>query len=584
VPPMWGSVDRVLSLFRRPGPLEVWHDDAFRLPLPSLEASAGVELRRVDFVAWFLLDRRAIRPTQLRTPAMITYEDAGRVHAASWLEALHHPETLARVFAVDPSEIAVDPILDSVRLGCGATLEAARTALLAKGPTLNLHGGFHHAHRAGGGGFCALNDIAIATAVLRAEGFEGQVCVLDLDAHPPDGVADCMQADPRVWIGSLSGSNWGTLENVDEVVLPEGTEDVAYLEALEGLLRRMPAPKLAFVIAGCDVLAGDRFGMLGLSLGGTRARDIRVAQALCAIPSVWLPGGGYHQDAWRVLAGSALVLAGQTRRRIPHGYDPLSTRYAWVSGQLRPSELQGELELSFEDLEAELAGRPPSSPRLLGYYTRSGIEYALVRMGLWGHLRRLGYEELHVELDDTDAGQRLRVLGTSAGTRHVLVEVVVERRRVGAEDVLFVNWLSLRNPRAAFTLQRPRLPGQDVPGPGMGREATALLGLMARRLGLCGVLFRPAWYHLAYAGRDLFHYVDPERQGRFEALVRDTSHLPLVEVTCAIAEGRVRMNGAPYPWEASDMMYRVTPQPHAASWRARADAERDRVRFELEQA
>ncbi|MGA9520662.1 MAG: histone deacetylase [Myxococcaceae bacterium] len=573
------ALGRLLRLLRPPPHLEVWYDEAYRMPLPSLEAAAGIEPRRVDFVLWFLLDRGVLQRDQVRTPPLITFEDLQRVHPPEYLEALHQPATLARIFGVDPSEIAVDPLLRSVRLGAGGTLEAARSSLARRGPSLNLHGGFHHARVAGGAGFCAVNDIAVAVQALRADGFDGQVVVLDFDAHPPDGTAECLRGDEKCWIGSLSGSRWDGLEGVDEQVLPDRADDATYLAALEALLNRMPAPDLAFVVAGCDVLAGDRFGRLGLTKRGARRRDVLVAKALAGVGAVWLPGGGYHPDAWRVLAGTALVLTGHPHRGIRKSYDPLMSRFVRVSGQLEPTDLHGDLELTFADLEQELFGRPPSNPRLLGFYTASGLEYALYRQGVLGHIQRLGYEKLRVDLDAGDVGQRMRLLGQSDGREHVLIEVVVERQQRGHDEVLFVNWLSLRNPRATFTPSRPQLPGQEVPGLGMGPEATALLGLMARRLGLSAVVFRPAWYHLAYVGRARYRFVDPERQGRFEALVRDLGKLPLLEATRALAEGRVRMNDEPYRWEASDMMYRLEPEEPTDEWNERCEHERERVRF-----
>ncbi len=577
------SLRNLFGLLQRPPQLEVWYDEAYRMPLPSLEAAVGIEPRRVDFVFWFLLQRGVLRRQHVHTPAMVSFEDLLRVHPPEYLEALHQPATLARIFGVDPSEIAVDPLLRSVRLGAGATLEAAQSSLRRRGPSLNLHGGFHHARVASGAGFCAVNDVAVALKTLRSKGFDGQAVVLDFDAHPPDGTAECLRDDPKCWIGSLSGSRWDGLDGVDETVLPENADDAAYLAALEALLARMPRPELAFVIAGCDVLAGDRFGRLGLTLRGVRRRDVLVARALSGVATVWLPGGGYHPDAWKVLAGTALVLSGHPRRGIPKNYDPITSRFSHVSGRLNPSELHGELELSFDDLELDLTGhRTPSNPRLLGFYTASGLEYALHRLGVLGHIRRLGYEQLRVEIDAGDVGQRMRVLGRSDGTEHVLIEAVVERRRMQNEDVLFVNWLSLRNPRASFTTSRPQLPGQEVPGLGMGPEATTLLALMARRLGLSAVVFRPAWYHLAYAGRSRYRFIDPERHGRFEALLRDFQKVPLLEATRALAEGRVRMNGEPYRWEASDMMYELEPEDAPDEWKARCQQERECVRFTRE--
>ena len=83
---------------------------------------------------------------------------------------------------------------------------------------------------------------------------------------------------------------------------------------------------------------------------------------------------------------------------------------------------------------------------------------------------------------------------------------------------------------------------------------------MAARLGLEGVAFRPAAYHLAYGGRDTLQFVDPARQGRFEALVEALRGLPLTDATRAVAEGRVRLNGAKYEWETDEMVHWLEPR------------------------
>ncbi len=103
-----------------------------------------------------------------------------------------------------------------------------------------------------------------------------------------------------------------------------------------------------------------------------------------------------------------------------------------------------------------------------------------------------------------------------------------------------------------------------------------MLARMAVRLGLAGVVIRPAHYPMAYAGRREFAFVDPARQGRFEALVRDVAGRSLLEVTTAMAEGRVRLDGQPYAWEADEMAFWLrrpaAPDPRVA-------AERERCRF-----
>jgi acetoin utilization deacetylase AcuC-like enzyme len=556
----------------------VWYDPRYRLPLSSVEVAAGIEPRRADYAIWWLRECGAVAASSVRAPRRATYDELARVHTPELLDSLARPETLANVFGVDPSDVPVDEVMTTVRLAVGGTIAAAREALRTRAPALNLLGGFHHAAPASAGGFCPLNDVAVAVAALRADGFTGRVAVLDLDAHPPDGIAAALRDDPRRWVGSLSGSDWGPLEGVDETVLPEGAGDATYLEALAGLLARMPRPQLAFVIAGGDVLRGDRFGKLGLSLEGARERDLLVASELEGVPAVWLPGGGYSDASWRALAGSGMAIAAASTEAIPADYDPLSARYARVARELTPSELTDDGELTAEDLEEALGIRPVRQHLLLGFYTQSGFEHALYRYGILEQIERFGYRQFRVAFDTSGMGERARLYGEADGAEHVLVELVLERRRVHGVEVLYVHWVSLRNPRAHFSDLRPPLPGQEVPGLGLAREVGSMLARTAIRLGLGGVVWRPAFFHTAYTARHEFQFIDPARQGRFEALLRDLGRLPLLELTDLLARGQVWMNGAPYAWEADEMAYWLRESPAEPG---EIEAERERVRFTL---
>jgi hypothetical protein len=360
-------------------------------------------------------------------------------------------------------------------------------------------------------------------------------------------------------------------------VIP-GAGDAQYLDVLEGLLGRMPAgPALAFVLAGGDVLAGDALGKLGMSLEGVRRRDLRVCDALLHVPSVWLPAGGYSNSAWRSLAGTGLALAMGTRARIPRSYDPIGVRFAQVAATLDPGALGNDSVLTMDDVAEDLGLRVEKNRLMLGFYSAAGLEHAFSRYGLLHELTRLGYGPFHVEIGYLSPGDRMRLFGKDRqGNEHLLIETMVEKREVAHLPVLYVHWLTLRHPVAAFSDKRPRLPGQEVPGLGLARESTELLQRMAHRLGLKGVAYRPSSYHTAYAGRGQLWFVDPVRQGRFEALVRDLGHLPLVNATKAVAEGRVLLNGEPYAWEPDEMVRWLDPQPLD---RAVVDRERERCRF-----
>jgi acetoin utilization deacetylase AcuC-like enzyme len=563
--------------------LPVWYSPLYRLPLSGPDVAVGMHPRREDRVVWWLVRSGAVRLSDVHVPPRISYDELRRVHSVELLDSLGSATTLARIFVADPAEIVIDEILNTVRLACGGTLAAARVALQRRGPTLNLLGGFHHAAPSAAGRFCLVNDIAVAVAALRAEGFGGRVVMLDLDAHPPDGLAACFEQDAAAWIGSISGSDWGRLSGVDETVLPEGAGDDPYLATLRALLGRMPRAALAFVLAGGDVLAGDSSGRLGLTLEGARRRDLGVARALRGVPSVWVPAAGYHVDSWRLVAGTGMVLASRSMVPIPRRYDPLSARFASISHELRPDDLT-ETAITAADIEEELGLGPQRRRRLfLGYYTEAGAEQALLRFGVLAFVRRLGYGWFRVVVDHVAGlGDRLRLFGQSRGEEHLLVELIAQRRRLAGEDVLHVHWLSLRNPIARFSPARPRLPGQEVPGLGLAREASNIVMLMARRLGLAGVVMCPTDYHMAYGARHSFAFVDARRQGRFEALVRDQGGVPLLKATEAVSEGRVLLDGKPYTWEAEEMALWLRPREDAG--RAEVIArERERCHFTIEE-
>ena len=572
-----GPLGRLLAGRRK---IRVYYDEAFRLPLSGAEAGpAALETRRADEAIHYLLHERAVDSSQVVNPEPMSYEALARVHTGEYLEQLHQPGILAAIFAVDPSDVYVDEVVRSVRLGCGATLDGARFALKKRRPVLNLSGGFHHAGPARGAGFCALNDVAATVKTLRAEGFFGKVAVLDFDFHPPDGTAACLGRDPSVWLGSISGASWGPLEGVDETVLAPGTGDVEYLAAVESLLSRMPPVELAFVLAGADVLAGDRLGQLAVSVGGARRRELLVAHRIEHLPQVWMAAGGYSPHAWKVLAGVGLVLAFDTADPIPLEYDPLAVRMSGIARSLKAETLGDQAFVTEADV-ADVLGLPREGPRrLLNYYTAEGLEYALERYRVLPLVRRLGYEGLRVSIDKVGAYDRARLIGRdlTTGQQVTLIELEVERRRLGEGTFLFINWLSLRNPRAHFSKLRPQLPGQEVPGLGLAREMSQILALMAKRLHVDGVAFRPSWYHMAWTARHGVRFVDPRRQGRFEALARDLCHMPLLEATRAVAEGRVRLNGEHYEWEADEMVrWRDSHVPDDADVVA---AERARCRF-----
>jgi acetoin utilization deacetylase AcuC-like enzyme len=87
-----------------------------------------------------------------------------------------------------------------------------------------------------------------------------------------------------------------------DVALPDGTGDVAYLDALEITLAPMldrERPDIVLYQAGVDPFGGDRLGRLSLSEEGLIARERLIARLMIprGIPLASTVGGGYGDDA-----------------------------------------------------------------------------------------------------------------------------------------------------------------------------------------------------------------------------------------------------------------------------------------------
>ncbi len=539
--------DRLGRASRR-RPLAVWHHPELRLPFTSIEQRTGLDPRRGELVLWFALQEGCLRPEDLFVPARASYIALARVHPLSWLEALLRPEEVGWIFGVEPWDVPVDAVLGCLRRAVGATMEAAAFALRTGRPAMCLSGGFHHAHRDRGHGFCAVNDIAVAIAALRADGFAGPVGVIDVDAHPADGTADCLSSDPAAWIRSLSGMDWGPYPPVlVERIAPAGCGGPVYLRELRALLSDLPPAELIFVVAGADVRAGDPLSPFALSEEDLAARDGLLVDVIGDRPSVWLPAGGYGREAFRPYARLLRRLATGWDRPLSPGVDPLRARFL-----LSPPILVDDDDRADEiELSASFGMGPPPTPRLFGRYSAEALSQVLASFGLDAVIERLGYRDLRHEIDRTGMGERVRLYGLAAGAEHLLVELVLEPQP--SEGRLFVHWLTLRHPVAGFRLERPPLPGQEVPGLGLVRECVAMMLRLASRLGLAGLRMVPAWLHVAYAARRDFHFVDPARQALFLALLRDLGAVPMGQLSRDLAAGRVRCDGGPFAWAPAPM-------------------------------
>ncbi|MEZ7008210.1 histone deacetylase [Aeromonas sp. S13(2024)] len=253
-----------------------------------------------------LFERLQVQGYPLGEAPSATREQICRIHDADYVAAALNGQLADR--AIRKIGFPWSPMLMERTLrSVGATVAASRHAL-EQGCGLQISGGYHHAHRDHGSGFCLFNDLVIAAQVCLDEGHCEQVLIVDLDVHQGDGSATLCAGRRDIITLSLHGEHnfphHKTTSHLD-FPLPSGMTDDAYLTTLQqalSLALRLYSPDLIFYQAGVDVHHADELGYLSLSDEGVRLRDAMVFD--CAIkhglPVAAVPGGGYRRD-WQQL-------------------------------------------------------------------------------------------------------------------------------------------------------------------------------------------------------------------------------------------------------------------------------------------
>lgn len=275
---------------------------------------------------------RAAAGDALVEPAIVPATDADllAVHAPSLLQALAAFDAGGGGW-FDPDTYVVPGSLDAARLAAGATLQAAVAATNGEAEVAfaAVRPPGHHAARDRAGGFCLLNNVAMAVAGLRRAGLATKVAIVDWDVHHGDGTQALFEADPDVLYLSThrwpfypgTGATWdhGEAGMVRNHPLAAGDGDGAFVAAwADVLLPELEAfePDAILVSAGYDAHEADLLGGLAVTATGYEAvaTELVRAAASCGVPGVALAlEGGYDLEALRESVAATVrgLLAGR---------------------------------------------------------------------------------------------------------------------------------------------------------------------------------------------------------------------------------------------------------------------------------
>lgn len=169
----------------------------------------------------------------------------------------------------------------------------------------------HHAYADQAGGFCFLNNSALAAQRLRDTGLD-RVAILDVDVHHGNGTQGIFYRRPDVFTVSVHGdpaafypffagyadeigAGPGRGANLN-LPLPRGTGDAGFLDALDHALARIAdwGPDALVVALGLDASERDPLAFLAVTTAGFEAIGRRLGSA--GLPTLLVQEGGYVSD------------------------------------------------------------------------------------------------------------------------------------------------------------------------------------------------------------------------------------------------------------------------------------------------
>lgn len=215
---------------------------------------------------------------------------------------------------IDPDTAVSRGSWETACLTAGAGLQAIDAVAAGRAPYAVVLGRppGHHASRAGGMGFCLVNNVAVAAAALSAAG--ERVAIVDWDVHHGNGTQDIFWEDGRVLYTSLHqwplypgtgrarerGAGPGLGSTINLPLPPRTTGDV-YLALLDEVV--LPelekfAPGWLLISAGFDAHREDPLGEMRLTAADFSDMTARLQQIeSCGNRMVLFLEGGYDPEA-----------------------------------------------------------------------------------------------------------------------------------------------------------------------------------------------------------------------------------------------------------------------------------------------
>jgi acetoin utilization deacetylase AcuC-like enzyme len=305
---------RLVPCHESPARLQYVLDELKRRPVGQLREPAEADLalihrvhdpRYVDFLATAWNEWLALDPVNAEVDVLPSVWPV-----RGFRHDIAPTNFAARVglFSFDAGSPLTAGTWEAARAGAACAIDAARTALGGRSAMALTRPPGHHAGADFFGGYCFLNNAALAAQTLR-DARVARVAVLDIDYHHGNGTQSIfyersdvltvsIHGDPTTeypfFLGYADERGQGAGEGFNlNLPLAKASGFAAWSRALEHALdaiRRFRADALV-VALGVDTFEGDP--ICGFKLGSADYLQVGAAIAKASLPTVFVMEGGY---------------------------------------------------------------------------------------------------------------------------------------------------------------------------------------------------------------------------------------------------------------------------------------------------
>ncbi len=300
-------------------PVLVYHTN-YDISFLGLEKVHPFDTHKYSKVYDYLNKKNILKKVEVLEPKPVSNQDLLKVHTHDYLNSLGSSKVVAHISGVEllswlPNFVLQRGLLQPMKYATGGTILAAEQAL-EHGLAINLSGGYHHAKRTNGEGFCYFADIPLAVYNLWEKKPDLNIMIIDLDAHQGNGVSTVFNKDPRVTIvdgfnkDTYPAHDWQARALVDyPIPFKPYTADKEYLGNIKITIMNAlgtKKPDLIIYNAGTDIFEEDPLGHLSVSAAGIIERDRFVFSTAHDnnIPLAMVLSGGYSPKSAEIIGKS----------------------------------------------------------------------------------------------------------------------------------------------------------------------------------------------------------------------------------------------------------------------------------------